>query len=123
MGEVATEREIFARNLRNVVAQSHMNQSQIAEKLGVSRGTMNDYLNARAYPRPEKLAILCKILGVTQQELTTQNGAQLPEKEILALANIFEDPEKKEFFLAIQKLSEEEFKSVKAVVMSIAGGR
>lgn len=125
---VATEKEIFARNLRKIVAGSYMNQAQIAEKLGVSRGTMNDYLHGRAYPRPQKLAALCEILGVSQYDLTTDkyaaNGVSYPNKEVASLAqNIFENPEKRSLYLAIQKLNEDEIKSIKAIVMSLIDGR
>jgi len=122
---VATEREIFARNLRRIVNASHRNSAQIAAELGISRGTFSDYLHCRAYPRPQKMAELCQILGVSQYDLTTdeyaEEGAVCLNREVTALAqNIYENPDARALYTAILKLEEKDIIALKTIVMSLS---
>ena len=123
-----TEREIFAENLTKLIEKSHLNKARIAAELGVSRGTMSDYTNAKAYPRPSKMAKLCEILGVSQYDLTTSHYQEeetfVPNREILSIANeIYENPEARKIYLAIKGLSENEIQAVNALLTTLENGK
>lgn len=120
-----TEREIFARNLRRMIEKNpNLNQARIAAELGVSRGTMSDYTNGKAYPRPSKMTELCKILGVSQYDLTTDHYADeepfVPNREVLSLAKSFyANAEMRNVFAAIVRLDENEFDALKAFLNAL----
>lgn len=116
-----TEREIFATNLRLTIEKSHLNQAQIASKLGVSRGTMSDYVHGRAYPRPQKLAQLCDILGVSQYDLTTDFYSDedqfAPNGELWHIAKeIYDNPDARAIYTAIKGLETDEIRMVRALI-------
>lgn len=117
-----TEREIFAQNLKHLVAKSYMNQAQVAEKLGVSRGTFSDYLSCKAYPRPEKMRRLSEILGVSQIDLTSDgqslDGESNLNSEILKIAqDIYDHPDARALYSAIRKLEAVEVEAFRTLVM------
>lgn len=117
-----TEREIFAQNLRYLVTKSYMNQAQVAEKMGVSRGTFSDYLTGKAYPRPEKMKRLSEILGVSLIDLTSdgqpKNGNYNLNSEILKIAqDIFENPDARALYSAIRKLEAVDIEALRTVIL------
>lgn len=118
-----TEREIFARNLKDWVTKSYMNQARVAEKLGVSRGTFSDYLSGKAYPRPEKMKRLSEILGVSQIDLTSDgsplNGeASNFNSEILKIAqDIYEHPDARALYSAIRKMEAVEVEAFRTIIL------
>ena len=120
-----TEREIFARNLSRIIENNpNLNKAKIAAELGVSRGTMSDYTSGKAYPRPSKMTELCKILGVSQYDLTTDHYADeepfVPNREVLSLAKSFyANAEMRNVFAAIVRLDENEFDALKAFLNAL----
>lgn len=116
-----TEREIFAKNLRFFVEKSHLNQTQIADRLNVSKGTMSDYVHGRAFPRPEKLTELCEILGVSQYDLTTDfypdKESFAPTNEMLIIAKELQsDPELRRLYDRIRLLNSDERELVRNLI-------
>lgn len=124
-----TEREIFAENLTRLIEKSpNLNKARIAAELGVSRGTMTDYTNANAYPRPARMAKLCEILGVSQYDLTTSHYQEeedfVPNREILSIAKeIYENTDARNIYLAIKGLSPNEIQAVKALLTTLEEGK
>ena len=121
---MSKEREIFARNLTRIIERSpNLNKARIAAELGISRGTMSDYTNGKAYPRPSKMAELCKILGVSQYDLTTdfyEEEEIIPNREVLYLANAFyKNPERRNVFAAIVQLNDSEFEALKSFMKAL----
>lgn len=117
-----TEREIFAENLRSYIEKSHLNQSRIAERIGVSRGTMSDYVRGTAYPRPEKLAQLCEALGVSQYDLTgAEQHSSIPNREVLRIAEeIQSDPEARQLYDQIRRLKSDEREMIRNLIKKLA---
>lgn len=119
-----TEREIFAKNLRAVVEKSHLQYKDIAAELGVSRGTMSDYIHARNFPRPEKLAQLCNILGVSQYDLTTDFYSNeeefVPNGELWHIAKeIHDNPDARAIYTDIKSLEEDEVRMVRTLIQKL----
>lgn len=119
-----TKHEIFSKNLRRLLETTYMSQSQLAEICGVSRGSFNDWVNGRNYPRPAKLEILAKALGVTEYDLTTDfdntNLKEYLNHDVIKIANdLFNDPESKELYQAISELSPEDKKAMKQLAFSL----
>lgn len=121
-----TEREIFAANLRGLIARSHLSQADIAGRMGISRGTMSDYTRGRAYPRAEKMTKLCEILGVSQYDLTTDHyiaenkEAFVPNRELMILAReIYENPDARALYILVKQLDKAEQDAIKTIILKL----
>lgn len=55
---------IFARNLQKLRKKAKLTQSQLAEKLGVTRARVGAWEQGRTSPDMERLAKICDTLGV-----------------------------------------------------------
>jgi len=121
---ISIKRKTFSRNLRCAVANSYLNQSQIADLCGVSRGSVNDWMKARAFPRPEKLSLLAKALGVTEYDLTVDfhNKIETPNmnREIIEIATeLHENPNARRLYAAITRLNQEDMLAISHVVYKL----
>lgn len=118
------EREVFARNLRKAIENSPMSQTQVADRLGISKGTMCDYLHCRAFPRPDRMANLCNILGVTQYDLTTDFHQEVdgfvPNRELIALSKeLLNDTDARNLYSDIRQLEPTEREALRAVIAKL----
>ena len=66
---MAWSKEVFAKNLRYYMESRGKNQKELAEIVGVSAPTMNDWLKAKKYPRIDKIEILAKYFGILKSDL------------------------------------------------------
>lgn len=62
-------KEVFARNLRFYMEKSNKTQKELAEIVGVSAPTMNEWLKAKKYPRIDKIEILANYFGILKSDL------------------------------------------------------
>ena len=119
-----TAKEVFSKNLRLFIERSHMNQAEIAQKLGVSKGTLCDYCHERSYPRPDKLDKLCVILGVSQYDLTTDANSTesfMVNSELLSLAkDLQESPEARSVYIELKKLASDDFNAVRHIISKLS---
>ncbi|MDE5547621.1 MAG: helix-turn-helix domain-containing protein [Clostridia bacterium] len=58
-----------------------MSQEELAEKLEVSRQTVSNWENDKAVLDAEKLAKLCKIFGVSADDMLNDEGLPAPQKQ------------------------------------------
>jgi transcriptional regulator with XRE-family HTH domain len=54
-------KEVFAKNLRKYMEGRGITQKELAEKIGVSAPTMNDWLQSKKYPRIDKIEKLADV--------------------------------------------------------------
>lgn len=66
---MAWSKEVFAKNLRYYMESRGKNQKELAEIVGVSAPTMNDWLKGKKYPRIDKIEILAKYFGILKSDL------------------------------------------------------
>ena len=121
---ISIKREVFSRNLRRAVANSYLNQSQIADRCAVSRGSVNDWMKARAFPRPEKLSLLAEALGVTEYDLTVdffdQKETPYMNKEIIEIASeLNENPNARRLYAAITRLHHEDMLAISHLIYKL----
>ena len=62
-------KEVFARNLKRYMEMHGKNQKDMAEIVGVSTATFSDYINAKKYPRIDKIDILADYFGILKSDL------------------------------------------------------
>ena len=62
-------KEVFARNLAKYLARSGKSQREMAEIVGVSSSTFNEWLKAKKYPRIDKIEFLANYFGILKSDL------------------------------------------------------
>ena len=65
----AWSKEVFARNLKYYMERAGMNQKEMAKIVGVSAPAFCEWLNAKKYPRIDKIEILANYFGVLKSDL------------------------------------------------------
>lgn len=121
---MSTKRERFSKNLRDLVAKSHRNQVELADLCGVSKGTFNDWVHGRNYPRPDKMERLAEALGVKEYELLRDRKSPgedaETELEVVKLAReLLEDQDDYVLFSAIKKLKKEEKEVIRKMILGM----
>ena len=62
-------KEVFARNLAMYLQRSGKSQREMAEIVGVSSSTFNEWLKAKKYPRIDKIEFLANYFGILKSDL------------------------------------------------------
>ena len=81
---MAWSKEVFAKNLRYYMESRGKNQKELAEIVGVSAPTMNDWLKAKKYPRIDKIEILANYFGILKSDLIEDKKEQPTENDGLS---------------------------------------
>ncbi len=81
-------KEIFARNLKKYMDRAGKSQKEMAEIVGVSSATFSDYINAKKYPRIDKIDIMADYFGILKSDLIEEKMTEEKEKDNETLAGI-----------------------------------
>lgn len=85
------QRDVFVKNLRTVMANRGVTQSDIVTALSISSSTVSDWVNGNRYPRIDVMQRLADYLGVLVSDLTKADkpveldGLTEEEREFMAL--------------------------------------
>ncbi len=63
------QRDIFAKNLKKYMERRDITQADIVTTLNVTASTVSDWVNARKYPRVDKMQLLAELLHVRISDL------------------------------------------------------
>lgn len=75
-------KEVFANNLKKYMERSGKTQKDMADIVGVSTATFSDYINAKKYPRIDKIDILADYFGILKSDLIEDKGEEIKEPAI-----------------------------------------
>ena len=62
-------KEVFGKNLTKYLNRFGKSQREMAEIIGVSPSTFNDWANGRKYPRIDKIEMLANYFGILKSDL------------------------------------------------------
>ena len=62
-------KEVFARNLKKYLIRSGKSQREMADIVGVSSSTFNEWMKAKKYPRIDKIEFMANYFGVLKSDL------------------------------------------------------
>lgn len=98
-------KEVFARNLAKYLARSGKSQREMADIMGVSSSTFNEWMKAKKYPRIDKIEFMANYFGINKSDLIEEDdnkkispneGVSLTEGEKLMLELFRKIPEEQQ---------------------------
>ena len=90
-----TDREIFQKNLSNLMNISKAKQIDIAKYAEVSYQTVSAWVQGRGYPRADAMEKLCKFFGVKQSALTEEPSETEEDELLTAFRSLSDDGKQK----------------------------
>lgn len=98
-------KKVFAENLRMYMEKNGYNSKDIAERLDVKQSTVSYWINARYYPRIDKIEKLANLFHVNKSCLVEEPDFHLKLKEEF-LEDLKLTPKEKSIILAWRKADE-----------------
>lgn len=118
-------KEVFAKNLRYYLERSGKQQKELAEIVGVSAPTINDWIKGKKYPRIDKIEILADYFGILKSDLIEekpQNHREMQKKNDALLDIVFQLKSDEELFDIVKKITKldtaEKRQAVKSVLLA-----
>lgn len=115
-------KEVMAKNLKYYVERCGKSQKELAEIVGVSTSTFNDWMKAKNYPRIDKIELLANYFNILKSDLIEDKSAdhQKMQKKNDILSNIIlkltEDEELLKMVEVLSNLGFEKREAVKSVL-------
>lgn len=102
-------KEVFARNLKKYMDRKGMTQREMADIIGVSNSTLNEWLKAKKYPRIDKIDRMADYFGILKSDLiedkknpTATDGMSENRKKLMQFVETVPD-DKAEMILRVMK--------------------
>jgi len=118
----AWSKEVFAENLRFYMERNNKTQKELAEIVGVSAPTMNEWLKAKKYPRIDKIEILAEYFGILKSDLIENRSKEREELykkadvSVDVVLRMKSDPEFLELVNALNTLDADQVRGVKQML-------
>lgn len=74
-------KEVMAKNIRRLMDEKGVNQTEMCKDLGFKFMTLSDWLHAKTYPRIDKIEIMARYFGVSKADLVEEPEAKDEGKE------------------------------------------
>ena len=77
-------KEVFAKNLEKYLTRSGKSQREMANIVGVSSSTFNEWMKAKKYPRIDKIEFLANYFGILKSDLIEEEeSTKNPPSELV----------------------------------------
>lgn len=80
MGELESK-EVLAENIKYYMDKYHKTRNEICEALNIKYSTFSDWVNAKKYPRIDKIELLASYFGISKSDLIEKH-TNTPEIEL-----------------------------------------
>lgn len=81
-------KKVFAQNLQRYIAETGRTQKDIADVIGVSAPTLNEWVTGKKFPRIDKIQRLADYFGILKSDLIEEKMTPEKEKDNDILADI-----------------------------------
>ena len=120
MGNLGNKK-VFSENLLYYIRKSGRNQKEIAEAIEVSTSTLNDWVQAKSFPRIDKIEKLAMLFRIRKSDLIEEksisdNPVEMAERHF----EMIMDEDVNEIFEAFRSLDAGKKKIVKDLIRSLA---
>lgn len=91
-------KKIFASNLMYYLEQRHMTQTDLARELGIPNMTISNWINAKTYPRVDKIQMIADYFNIGKSQLTEMrnDNSKVNEQAYRIAAHIDDDVSEEE---------------------------
>lgn len=69
-------KQIFAKNLQYYMDMRNVTRNDLCEALGVKYTTLTDWVNAKTYPRIDKIELMSRYFGINKADLVEERTAK-----------------------------------------------
>ena len=67
-------KEVMAQNIRNLMNQNDVKPKDVCDTLKIQMPTFSDWINAKTYPRIDKIELLANYFGVNKSDLVEEQN-------------------------------------------------
>ena len=111
----------MAKNIKYYMELNGVDRNKLCSALGIKYTTLCDWLNAKTYPRIDKIELMANYFHIQKSDLVeerseTQESYYLDDEAREMAQFLFENPEYKVLFDASRKVSREDIATVKAIM-------
>lgn len=118
-------KEIMARNIRRLMDENNIDRNTICSDLNFKYTTFTDWINAKTYPRIDKIELMANYFHVPKSELVeeknTDENYYLNDDARELAEFMFKNPEYKVLFDASRKVKKEDIAFVKQMIDRMRG--
>ena len=68
-------KEIMAKNIRHYMGVFNVTQTEICNTLGIKMPTFSDWVNAKSYPRIDKIELLANYFDISKADLVEERSS------------------------------------------------
>lgn len=68
---IEEQKQIIVKNIKHLLKQNKMTQSELADRIGIAKSTLSDYMNYRSKPGSGVLEKMAIVFGVTKSDIDT----------------------------------------------------
>ena len=105
--EIIWSKEVFAKNLMWYMNEKGITQKELAEVVGVSPPSVNEWIKAKKYPRIDKIEIMANYFGILKSDLIEDKKMrEQPEEMAMLAASIMRDSDLLEMIRKYRMLSD-----------------
>lgn len=83
-------KEVMSKNIKKYMDKLGIERSKLADDLNVSYSTISDWINAKTYPRIDKIELMANYFKVTKADLVEEHEI-IDERVRILAAHINED--------------------------------
>lgn len=119
-------KDIMAKNIKHLMELKGKDRNEICKDLGIKYTTFADWINAKTYPRIDKIEMMANYFGVSKADLVEDSSETIDSYYINDDARylaqfMFENPEYKVLFDASRKVKKEDIAFVKQMIDRMRG--
>lgn len=112
-------REIMAANIKYFMEQKKVNSMEVCRALGFKQNTFSDWINAKTYPRIDKIEKMANYFGITKSDLVEER----PSSAIGDFHDLVLTKEEYSFIMEVRQRNDANFyKRMKAYMDLLTGG-
>lgn len=115
-------KEVFAKNLKHYIDESGKDRRELAEIWGFPYSTVTEWINAKKYPRIDRIEIMADYFGILKSDLIeerTEEHREMQKKNSTLVDITIRMQKDSEFFSLIEginQLNPEQLAGVKQIV-------
>ena len=111
-------REIMAENIKRLLEERGMNQTDLCNALGLKQMTVSDWCNAKTYPRIDKIEMMANFFGVSKADLV--EAKHYIDPETAAIAQEIKDSRELSALFSVQRdMSPEDLRTVYQMALAL----